>query len=34
MLVAMSDMSVLEHITPEVVDSKLDLIRGAAGCGL
>lgn len=30
MLVAMSDMSVLEHITPEVVDSKLDLIRGAA----
>lgn len=30
MLVAMSDMSVLEHITPEVVDSKQELISGAA----
>lgn len=30
MLVAMSDMSVLEHITPEVVDSKRDVILGAA----
>lgn len=30
MLVAMSDMSVLEHITPEVVDSKRELILGAA----
>ena len=30
MLVAMSDMSVLEHLTPAVVDSKRELIRGAA----
>ena len=30
MLVAMSDMSVLEHVTPEVVDSKRALILGAA----
>ncbi len=30
MLVAMSDMSVLEHLTPEVVNSKRDLILGAA----
>lgn len=30
MLVAMSDMSVLEHVTPEVIDSKRPLILGAA----
>ncbi len=30
MLVAMSDMGVLEHVTPEVVRSKRGLIRGAA----
>lgn len=30
MLVAMSDMSVLEHVTPAAVDSKRALIRGAA----
>ncbi len=30
MLVAMSDMSVLEHITPDFVSTKRSLIRGAA----